>query len=419
MTDEKANVWMVCRSEQMNNSRQVTATKMNGGNNNTTTNGVDVMHHYYIFPTSISADDDPSASHPTLGQVGGKALSLYETSAASFPVPPGFVLTVEFFHPWLEHIKQTGAWRNYSDKQLTSTGEEDYVTKEDCDAIKEQCVKILSLDDDQMKLLDEAVKAAFGPEASNTNNLGIVAVRSSSPEEDLAGSSFAGGYETSLGVTSDKLQDAIVNSFASLFDHRIHLYKVQHGMATNTPRIAIIIQRQIASDVSGVAFSINPNNNCYDEIVISANFGLGESVVGGVVTPDTYVVDRFDPRESKIFSKKVSEKTSSIWLTSDGGTRTEENKNKSTDQALTDEQILEVANLASRVEGEYYNGSPVDIEWAYCDGKLYLLQARPVTAYIPLFEELITERGEEKKLYLDIMVLVSIFINASYLFVEN
>ena len=368
---------------------------------------------YYIFPSDCPSSDQGVACNskskapaaPTLSEVGGKALSLIDAST-SFPVPPGLVLTVTFFETWLEQIQKSEAWKNYINNQYA----DGTVTKELCDAIKKQCENILSLDDGQIKLLEEAVKLAFGPDTDIRHNLGIVAVRSSSPEEDLVGSSFAGGYETSLGVTSDNLQSAIIHSFASLFDHRIHLYKVQHGMDTHAPRIAIIIQRQIASEVSGVGFSINPNNNCYDETVISANFGLGESVVGGVVTPDTYIVDRFDPKESKILSKKVAEKASSIWLdtsSSDLGTRQQENKTPNA-QALTDAQILEVANLVARVEEEEEYSLPVDIEWAYDkDGRLYLLKARPVTAYIPIFPEMITERGQEKKLYLDVIVMVS------------
>jgi len=309
------------------------------------------------------------------------------------------VLSVSFFQPWLEQIKNTKAWKSF-----ISCNPESVVTKEDCDAIKEQCKKILNLNADQRKYLQEAVKAAFGHDADIEDNLGTVAVRSSSPEEDLSGSSFAGGYDTSFGVTSAGLQDAIITSFASLFDHRIYLYKIQHGMTTDTPRIAIIVQRQIASDVSGVGFSLNPNNNCFDEIVIAANYGLGESVVSGIITPDTYVVDRFDSNNIKI-SKKVAEKTSAIWLNeASGGTLQESNKSP-TSQALTDDQIMEVARMVSDVEEKYFDGSPVDIEWAFHNDTLYLLQARPVTAFVPLFPEMITERGKEKRLYLDIMVM--------------
>ena len=359
---------------------------------------------YYVFPT-CSAEQLSHPSPPTLGTIGGKALSLYETSS-TFNVPPGFVLSVAFFQPWLDGIKNTDEWKAFVAVCGAGAGA---VTKEHCDAIKAKCQKTLSLDASQEKELNRAISEAFGPDANTSKNLGIVAVRSSSPEEDLVGLSFAGGYDTTLGVTSDNLQAAIIDSFASLFDHRIYLYKVQHDMPTDTPRIAIIVQRQIASDAAGVGFSINPQNNCYDEITIAANFGVGESVVGGIVTPDTYIVGRFDPENPTITSKKVAEKSSAIWLDeSTGGTSERPNKEPSA-QALKDEQILEVAKLVAQVEDARGDGNPVDTEWAYCDGKLYLLQARPVTAYIPLFPEMVTERGAEKKLYIDVMVMTQGF----------
>lgn len=359
---------------------------------------------YFVFPQNKQKEGLPS---PTLSKVGGKALSLIKTSELDFNVPPGFVLTVSFFQPWLEQIQQTDAWKAFLSRTASGDDPEGSVTKEDCDAIKEQCTKILNLDADQKKYIEDAARATFGTDIAD---LGIVAVRSSSPEEDLAGSSFAGGYDTSLGVTFSGLQDSIINSFASLFDHRIYLYKIQHGMAIDTPRIAIIVQRQIDSDVSGVGFSLNPNNNCFDEIVISSNFGLGESVVSGTITPDTYVVDRFDMTNMKVISKQVVEKTSKVLLDEvSGGTRLETTTESTTAQALSDAQILEVARLVSDVEEKYFDGSPADIEWAFHNDTLYLLQARPVTAYVPLFPEMMTERGKEKRLYLDLMVMTQGF----------
>ena len=314
------------------------------------------------------------------------------------------MLTVSFFRPWLEQIKTTKEWKSFTAKLSAASA----VTRDDCNAIKEQC-KTLRLDADQIRYLQDAAKAAFGHEADIETNLGIVAVRSSSPEEDLEGSSFAGGYDTSLGITSSTLLEALLHSFASLFDHRIYSYKIQHGMAADAPRIAIVVMRQIASDVSGVGFSLNPNNNCYDEIVISANFGLGESVVGGTVTPDTYVVDRFDADNIQLASKKVADKKASIWLDETSGGTREECNNSPTAQALTDDQIMEVAKLVSDVEERYFNGSPADIEWAFHNDTLYLLQARPVTAYVPLFPEMMTKRGKEKRLYLDMIVMTQGF----------
>lgn len=128
--------------------------------------------------------------------------------------------------------------------------------------------------------------------AFDTTNNQMCAVRSSSPEEDLEGASFAGGYETVLGVIKENIEEAVKTCFISCLDERVYLYKKEHGFNVNNPKIAVVVQKQIASDTSGVAFSINPLNNCYDEVVINANQGLGESVVSGIVTPDTYIVEK-------------------------------------------------------------------------------------------------------------------------------
>ena len=340
----------------------------------------DSIQSYYTFDCRTKA---------SLAEVGGKAQSLIACTHAGFPVPLGLVLTMTFFKPWLQTIQETSEYKTFVQDP----------TRNACDAIKASCRK-LTLTPSQNKILNDAWKETFGDNKGNF----LVAVRSSSPEEDLAGTSFAGGYETTLGVTRDALSDALIESFASAFDYRIVEYKKKYGMPTNSPKISVIVQRQLASDISGVAFSLNPSNNCYDEIVISANFGLGESVVSGTVTPDTYTVDAVT---KDIISKKIANKEYSIWLQDDGGTRQERNSDSSV-QALTDGQILQVASLVSMVE-EYREGIPVDIEWAFQNNELFLLQSRPVTAYIPLFPEMMTRRGEEKILYLDVIVMTQGF----------
>jgi len=132
----------------------------------------------------------------------------------------------------------------------------------------------------------------------------LFAVRSSSPEEDLSGSSFAGMYETYLGTTHNTLDAMIAKAYSSMFDFRMMGYKAQNNINLGGTCISIIIQKQIASAVSGVGFSLNPLNNSYDEVVINASFGLGEAIVSGIVTPDHYVVEKV---EMEILQKKVNE----------------------------------------------------------------------------------------------------------------
>jgi pyruvate,water dikinase len=234
----------------------------------------------------------------------------------------------------------------------------------------------------------------------------MFAVRSSSPDEDLAGASFAGGYETFLGVTRETLLEAVQGAFASAFDERVFVYKQQQGFAVEQPRIAVVVQLQVASDIAGVGFTLNPINNDYDEAVIDANWGLGESVVSGMVTSDNFVVNKVS---KTIIEKTLGSKEAAVWLMPDGGI--EEQPGQKTDEfCLTDAQALEIGDLLSQIEELYQQ--PTDIEWAFAGGKLYMLQARPITTHVPLPPEMITAPGERRTLYLDYATKDGLTINA-------
>jgi pyruvate,water dikinase len=319
-----------------------------------------------------------------LSQVGGKAKSLIEMTAAGFDVPEGFVLSVDFFANWMEIIRATTDWQDFLSVP----------DKEECDALKVRAV--------ELKLTEEQ-KASIETALNELKEKTLFAVRSSSPEEDLEDTSFAGQYDSVLGVVPDQLETAIAHAFASMFDTRVVEYKKLNGIPLDNPRIAVIVQKQIASEVSGIAFSLNPANNCYDEAMVSASFGLGEAIVSGQVTPDTFVVDKV---KKEILTRKVASKAFGLWLMEDGGTIERINEDPGT-SSLDDEQILQVAELAAACEAHY--AKPMDIEWAIEEGTLYLLQARPITTYLPLFPELLTEPGEKKNLYIDIMGLTQGF----------
>lgn len=320
---------------------------------------------------------------PDLSQVGGKAKALIETTKAGFPVPEGIVLSVEFFENWLVEIKGFQEWKD----MLKNT------SKETCDLLVEKASNMV-FNQDQKKLFDIELKNLAG---------GLFAVRSSSPEEDLGNTSFAGMYETFLGVEKHYLEKSISKAFASAFDHRVMAYKKQNRLSLEATSIGVIVQRQIASEISGVGFSLNPLNNSYDEVLINASFGLGEAIVAGFVTPDTYIVDS---AKNKIIEKKINDKKIRIELKSDGGTEKVENLNP-TEQALSDKQIMELSKLIKKCES-YYD-FPIDTEWAYEEDRLYLLQSRPITSYLPLFPELLTKPEEKKKIYIDIMYMTQGF----------
>ncbi|MEN8905897.1 MAG: PEP/pyruvate-binding domain-containing protein [Clostridiales bacterium] len=322
---------------------------------------------YYLF----------SDHQGELSEVGGKCLSLMKLTQEGFNVPEGAVLTVKFFKNWIDELIGEPELRN----KLNCSNEFRSISAE----LKNKALK-LSYSKEQKSVLRQIL--------TKLNNCNLYAVRSSSPEEDLAGASFAGGYETILGVTENNIKDAVKKAFMSCLDERIFFYKEQNGFDTAKIRIAVIIQNQIDSEVSGVGFSLNPLNNCYDEAVFNANNGLGESVVSGMVTPDEIIIDKHSGKELKY---SIGSKDKVIRLNKKGGTETIELASE--ERALSPEQVIKLNELISNVEKFY--GFPVDIEWAFSENKLYLLQSRPITSYIPLPDEMQTTYGEPKILYLD------------------
>jgi pyruvate,water dikinase len=202
-----------------------------------------------------------------------------------------------------------------------------------------------------------------------------VAVRSSAVDEDGAEASFAGQHETYLNVVGvEAVVAAIVRCWASLRSERALEYRRQRRLSVEGARLAVLVQQLVPADVSAVLFSANPVTARRDQIVINANWGLGESIVGGTVTPDTYVVNKAG---LGVVSRLVGEKRR-MTVAVAGGTREVEVPRLLRGQpTLTDDEAMEMANLALALEQTM--GWPVDVECAISAGRLYLLQCRPVT----------------------------------------
>ena len=295
---------------------------------------------------------------PAAGEIGSKGLSLITLYQAGLPVPNGFVLTVSFFEPWIVLLKATPAWKNFLVADQAGL-------REACQRLK-HISSGYELNPEQKKRLREAL---FAFEEKT-----LFAVRSSSPEEDMAGASFAGCYETVLGVSPDRLEAAIHTTFASCLDARIIAYKRERGFDDIEPRIAVVVQEQVASEVSGVGFSAHPHTGDPDQAVFESNWGLGETVVAGRVTPDHFVVNK--PTQA-ILERRVGRKERASVLLTSGGTHEREDPRH--DQlSLQDGQLQALTEALIAIEHRY--GRPVDMEWAFAGGKLYVLQARPIAA---------------------------------------
>lgn len=203
----------------------------------------------------------------------------------------------------------------------------------------------------------------------------IAAVRSSAVDEDGATASFAGQHETYLNIVgADAIIQAVTRCWESARSEHALDYRRQQGLSVERPQIAVLVQQLVASDVSGVIFSANPVTGNRDEVLINASWGLGESIVGGTVTPDTFIVRKSD---LEITQRTIADKQRMTVSTSGGTHEVDVPRFLRNTPSLNDEQIVEMAKLALTLEGTMEH--PVDIECAYANGQLYLLQCRPIT----------------------------------------
>jgi hypothetical protein len=335
----------------------------------------------------------PQSDHASVAIVGGKGHSLIRMIGSGIPVPPGTILTTEFFVPWYEAVKRTESWREF-----VISSPDEWANR--CDALK-RVARDLKFTQQQHQALD-----FLGRTPTAETGDARFAVRSSSPDEDLQSASFAGGYDTTLGVRPPDLEAAIRHCFESSLDRRVFVYKGQHGFDLFSPRFAVIVQQQVDSDIAGIGFSLNPLTNDYDEAVINANWGLGESVVAGLASPDHFVVDKVT---RQIIETTRGAKQVSHWLDGQTGTVARTGY-RSADMTLDETQLATLTDMTCRIETlfEY----PVDIEWAFAGGRLYVLQARPITTYVPLPPEMVTSPGERRRLYTDVGLSNGMTINA-------
>jgi phosphoenolpyruvate synthase/pyruvate phosphate dikinase len=202
-----------------------------------------------------------------------------------------------------------------------------------------------------------------------------VAVRSSAVDEDGATRSFAGQYETYLNIVGvDAVAEAVVQCWASVRTTRALAYRQEQGLSVAGVRLAVLVQQLIPADAAAVVFSANPVTGSRDEVVINAGWGLGESIVSGTVTPDTYVIRKSD---LAVVCRDIAEKRRMTVLAPTGTHEVPVPRRHQRTPSMDDGQVIELARLSLALESTM--GWPVDIECAYQGRELYLLQCRPIT----------------------------------------
>lgn len=320
------------------------------------------MTFKYILP--IDAKD------VSLELVGGKGKSLARLASAGMSVPNGFYLTTSAYKDFVE--------KNNLQKTIISLAKPEImgrtVSFESASEHIQELIKGVEL---PSEIVDE-VRQAY--EALNVQSP-AVAVRSSANAEDLPDLSFAGQQDTYLNIRGDKaLITSIRNCWASLWTPRAISYRHQMGIEQEMVAMAVVVQIMVPSDVSGILFTANPVNGERSEFIINSSFGLGEAVVGGQVTPDTYVVDR---KTKSLKEKIIGPKAQKIVSSDTQGTIlqdvSEDERNQS---SLSEKSLKELSSTALEVE-DLFDGVPQDIEWAISGGKLWMLQSRPITNLPP------------------------------------
>ncbi len=290
--------------------------------------------------------------------VGGKGANLGKMARAGFPVPPGFCVTTEAYKHF---INESGLWPEM--ERLLATAP----TRESGEKIRQMIEKANLPLSTSISIKDAYVKLNGG----NTP----VAVRSSATAEDLADASFAGQQESYLGIRGcESLTLHVQRCWASLWTERAISYRERNQFPHQQVSLSVVVQEMVASDVAGVLFTINPVTNQKDEMLVNAAYGLGESVVSGRVTPDTYRVAR---KRFRILEQTRGAKQTRIDMTNSGTMESSIAQKDCERLCLDDSALRRLFDLGTLVE-KYY-GVPQDIEWAIANNQLYLLQTRPVT----------------------------------------
>lgn len=307
-------------------------------------------------------------SRQDVAVAGGKGANLGEMTRAGLPVPPGFVVTADAFRRFFEA----------SGLATEVAGRLERLDVDDPDRLREASKALQDLirrspvPDEVRQAIVEAYRELSRREGVENE---FVAVRSSATVEDTAQFSFAGMFQSFLNVRgADALVDRVRDCWASAYGARVLFYRVKQGL-TAEAFVAVVVQKMVNAEKSGVLFTVDPATNDPRILVIEAAWGLGEVVVGGLVTPDRYAVDK----ERLTIETTVGRKE--FMLVRDE--RTGENvrvdlpEEKATARVLTDEEVRALADLGKKLEAHY--GAPQDAEWAIEGGKVYLVQTRPIT----------------------------------------
>jgi len=293
---------------------------------------------------------------------GGKGAFLGEMVLNGIPVPPGFVILAAAFEEFFEG----SGLRERFDQALQNAGGLDIAN---LDAVAQNLQDLMICAKIPAPLARE-IELQFQELDSE-----LVAVRSSATAEDAACNAWAGQLETYLNTDKSILLENVKRCWASLYSARAICYRIDSKQICEKIAVAVVVQKMVESEISGVAFSVHPVTEDTNNIVIEAGIGIGEAVVSGAITPDNYVIEK---EPLKIVGKFTSKQDKAIYRLSNGQTGWQAvPKQQRSQQKLTDPQIMELSRLVIKIEKQF--GFPCDVEWALFNNAFFILQCRPIT----------------------------------------
>jgi phosphohistidine swiveling domain-containing protein len=306
--------------------------------------------------------DSPDAA---LDLVGGKGASLARLATAGLPVPPGFHITTRAYHRFVKENR-------LADAILAAAAQawpDNPAANENAAAQIQSLVAQGTIPGEVAELIRQAY-AGLGADQPP------VAVRSSATAEDLPDLSFAGQHETFLNVRgSEEVLAAVKRCWGSLWTARALGYRARQGIPAQDVSLAVVVQQLVPAEAAGILFTANPVTGARDQAVINAAWGLGEAIVGGMVTPDTFVLNK---QTGVIEAQEIAEKAVMTVRLPEGTREEPVPAEKRRQAALLQSQAGELSRLGAQIEQLY--GVPMDVEWALRDERLFILQARPITA---------------------------------------
>ena len=316
-----------------------------------------------------------------LPQVGGKGANLGEMYNSGIPVPNGFVVTAQAYEYVIAH-------NNLQDTIIKIIRETDVKNQKQLEKASITIQRLIHTADIPKELSDDII--SHYESLKQGDKFPLVAVRSSATAEDLPDASFAGQQESYLDIKGDaNVIQAVRKAWASLWGARAIFYRATKGYDHFKVLLAVPIQLMVQSDISGVVFSVNPVSRNKNQIVVEAVWGLGDYMVQGVVNPDHYIVSKedFSIHSRQFMPQQVME----VRKFPSGVKKVKVPESKINQRKLTDDQVIEVAKLSAKIHQHYF--FPQDSEFAIENGKLYVVQTRPITTLdMGKGEEKITEK---------------------------